>query len=302
LRCAIATTIMVAIAGCGGRGSQNSPPETAAIVSRDKDKKSYSRAAEEAVEKVLKGDRLWFVLGRPLSHMEKVPEWGPLQEVVDAAGVEVLVKPLIKGLHNRDGRMSAVLALGRIGPKAMPAIPALLELYAELHDDERQNIVNALGEIGANSPEVIDVLTQAVTHDNSKYVRASAAYSLGIIGVSSDDVTAALLDGLHDDYKCVRFESAAALGRLGRTSDDILIALQKAFDDSDRGVAVTAVWALGQLGPLARPALEKAVNSEKRHVRLKAEEVLRNIRSNAKERETKRSTQQTDAPDAKRRW
>jgi len=250
--------------------------------------------AEEAVAKVLKGDRLWAVLNRPESEsetMKKMPEWGPLQEVVDGAGVEVLVPSLIKGLEKRDGRRSAACALGRIGPKAAPAIPALLKLYSVVAGDERQTVVTALGEIRVKSPEVIGVLAKAVTEDDSKYVRSSVAYSLGTIGVSSDEVISALLGGLRDDEKWVRHESAAALGRLGHASGQVLTALQKAFDDSDSEVSVTAVWALGKLGPHALPALQQAVKSDKRHLRWKAEEILKSFRHSSKEREARGSTQ-----------
>jgi len=120
------------------------------------------------------------------------------------------------------------------------------------------------------------------------------------MGASSDEVISALLDGLLHDEKWVRYESTAALDRLGRTSDEILAALQKAFGDRDSDVSVTAVWALGNLDPRALPALREAMKSDKRHVRWKTEEVLRNVRGSTKERNTRQSTQSVAPAEADR--
>lgn len=282
LRTVLTALFSAILLGCGRLEPVEYAPNTATATEgredtampKDEATARYARMAEEAVPEVLKGDRLWAVLNRSESDLREMPEWGPLQELVDAAGVEVLVPPLIEGLKNPDGRMSAACALGRIGPRARCAAPPLLDLYGEVSGDERQSVVIALGKIGADSNEVLSTLTHALRGDESKYVRSSSAYSLGIIGVSSEDILAALLDGMEDRYEWVRYECAAALGRLGRSSHDVIAALATALDDDNADVAVTAVWALGQLGSPALPTLRKAAKSPKRHVRWKAEEVI----------------------------
>jgi hypothetical protein len=72
LRHILAMSIMVAATGCSDRKSQDPAAESATptqqasavAASENNDKKSYSKIAEDAVAKVLSGDRLWAVLNR----------------------------------------------------------------------------------------------------------------------------------------------------------------------------------------------------------------------------------------------
>ena len=91
------------------------------------------------------------------------------------------VKLLIKDLKNPDAfvRSEAVLALGKIGEKA---VPALIEALKDTDKYVRLHATRALGKIGQGaSPEVLKLIIPALTEalkDTDKYVRLHATRAL----------------------------------------------------------------------------------------------------------------------------
>lgn len=106
------------------------------------------------------------------------------------------VPELIRLLENRpwpgeygEGRMNypgmgkdLIIALGMIGAKAKNAVPILIPLLENEHEEIRQATVRALGDIGSSAKDSIPALKQALD-DKNPDIRIAAAEALKKIGV-----------------------------------------------------------------------------------------------------------------------
>ncbi|WP_298867167.1 HEAT repeat domain-containing protein [uncultured Gimesia sp.] len=100
--------------------------------------------------------------------------------------------------ENPNCRSRAAYALGQFGPQAKPAVPALLASLNMLQDVEqevphnslqestrrslRRSLIDALGDIGHASPEVIQALITTLNDKRYSISRESAAIALGKLG------------------------------------------------------------------------------------------------------------------------
>lgn len=82
------------------------------------------------------------------------------------------VEPLRKALADPNAivRSMAVIAPGKIGPKAAAAVPDLLRLLNDPAGKERANILDTLGQIGVGIPEVPQALLAALRDTNTRDV------------------------------------------------------------------------------------------------------------------------------------
>jgi len=127
----------------------------------------------------------------------------------------------------------AALALGRLGPPALPAL------------------IDALG------------------NENSD-IREEAAEGLKEMGIAAKDAETALIKSLQDADPEVRKWCAKALGSIGRESPAAVAALTGLLSDKDFWVRATAAEGLGMVGPQAKdaiPNLEKALKDRNGIVR-----------------------------------
>jgi HEAT repeat protein len=106
-----------------------------------------------------------------------------------AAGSQEGVSRLTTALDDPDDfvREHAARALGRIGPPAKPAVPALLDRLAKDEErDVREHAAKSLGLIGADAigpllPKTVKALRQGL-HDTAADVRENSARALGQLG------------------------------------------------------------------------------------------------------------------------
>ncbi len=115
-------------------------------------------------------DSSWTVRNAAANALNKIfPEWAT-SEIAQTA----LVK-FIKGLTdlNSNVRRSFAEALGKFGPQAVIAIPALIQSISDPESDVRQSAIQALGQIGLAAKSAIPAL-QIATKDSSVFVRESA--------------------------------------------------------------------------------------------------------------------------------
>ncbi len=194
------------------------------------------------------------------------------------------VSGLIVALKHKSVRAAVANVLGRMGPKAMQAVPALTEAFADSDAAARREILFALGRIGPEDASAVAAIIQAM-EDEDENVRYSAVYALGKIGtpaaagsgalkknlVSEDaffrmcsawalamvnphgediaKLTVPLLvEALKHERAFARIEAADALGRLGEGAGSAAPALQAALQDPDNGVRQAAATALKQIG------------------------------------------------------
>jgi len=100
-------------------------------------------------------------------------------------------------------RRCAAIALGKIGPKAKSAVPALIATWRDGYTKLNRASAQALASIG---PATIPALKRALKNDYI-IVRKYAAVALGEMGPEAKDVIPALTATLHDDYTGVRKEA-----------------------------------------------------------------------------------------------
>ena len=79
---------------------------------------------------------------------------------------------------------SAASALGRIGPEAKEAVPALIIALNDQSEGVRSSAASALGRIRPEAKESVPALIIAL-NDQSEWVRHSAASALGEMGTEA---------------------------------------------------------------------------------------------------------------------
>jgi HEAT repeat protein len=191
--------------------------------------------------------------------------------------------PLIRPMHDE-----AAEALGHIGPEAMAAVPALLELWREYHQTHASSMVSeALKQI-----DPADTILIAALKDHIASIRVDAARALDELGCET--AIPALRDALRDTDAEVRVAAASALWRIERdlwhmergTSDVIAVFVAVIGDKSVApGIRRDALGGLKRLGPWAKTAIPVLIatikNDEFDEVRRAAAQALKRIAPNA---------------------
>jgi HEAT repeat protein len=218
------------------------------------------------------------------------------------------VAALSKTLADPDAalRTTAALALAAIGPDAADAVPALIAALE--HEDEslRGKAAYALGEIGVKASNASAPLGKLLANDKEKMsLRLHAAQALWSIAQESKeplgpkvrDLIAVLSkgvlsQGLKEDEADLSIQSAETLARIaGRTQDgdkdlqtalkeEAVPALQKALQGNRRYVRPGAAEALGAMGRDARdsiPTLLAVLKETDPELRVAAAEALGKI-------------------------
>ncbi|UCG63712.1 MAG: HEAT repeat domain-containing protein [Deltaproteobacteria bacterium] len=203
-----------------------------------------------------------------------------------ATGPQSVAK-LIKALGDNESevRMNAAEALGRIGPDANEAGPALIEALSDSDYAVRYSAAEALGEIGYDTKEAIRALIKALGDPDSD-VRWRAASALGSIGLDAKEAVPALIHALGDDHHRVRYSAAEALGKMGAGAKEAVPALTKMLGNEPYGLRVIARSALEAIGADPQeliPSLELFLVHGTLEVRREAAEMLGNIGPGAKE-------------------
>jgi HEAT repeat protein len=140
---------------------------------------------------------------------------------------------------DRGVRVQAAIALGKIGPRARNAVPALFEALKDPQIYEAS--MEALEIIGLDSKEAIPALIEAL---KCKDLRTFAAERLLNIGT---DAVPELIKALEGDYGPVREYAAWILGKMGPDAEEAIPALTRALWDKDKRVRGTAQKALQEI-------------------------------------------------------
>jgi HEAT repeat protein len=182
-----------------------------------------------------------------------------------AEGVNALKNLLTKYGEEGIVKYQAARALGRLGPDAAPAIPALLHaIRSTVSSEVRQAAAYALGSAAWDShrgPDVraINGLLYALQNPNerSAEVRIEALFSLIVLGppMQGAEKTAerrALEAHTQDKSKIVRIWSRVALMRLDKVSSHYLEPIAKLLKDPDMRVRMNAARAFAIMGKDAK--------------------------------------------------
>jgi len=162
-------------------------------------------------------------------------------------------------------RVAAVL--GKMGPEAKDAIPALIKVVADKNPLARREALFALAGIGAGKeavPAAIKALDDVIvideTLDEKSYeIPYSACFLLGEIGPDAIDAKERLVKNLDSDNEMLATISAWALSHIDPTCKETcpkcVPLLTKALDHHDLKIQLEAIGSLGRLGPEAKDAL-----------------------------------------------
>ncbi|MHB1033611.1 MAG: HEAT repeat domain-containing protein [Pirellulales bacterium] len=183
----------------------------------------------------------------------------------------ILVERIIQLTDERPRtRIDAANALGRMGPEAKPAIPALTELLRDKDPNVRIAAVSALGRIASAAVPALTELRKNVGPSAGGApgmdlnpsglrvvgplirIRPAAARALGQIGPAA---IPALTELLRDKDWEVRCFAAEALGKIGSEAKMAIPALTALLKDKNPNVRVAAAEALGGIGPEAKTAI-----------------------------------------------
>jgi HEAT repeat protein len=215
---------------------------------------AVSKAARESLDKV----------GRPFR--EDIPKLSAALKDPNPAvrtfalqtllGMELDVKtaaPLYAALlkdEDRNLRLEAARALGKVGPKGRDAaFAALLEAQKDRDPEVSKAAAEALATMGPGGAGDVPALRAALKEKAAPAeVRARAASSLGALGAGARDAVPDLAEALRSPDATVRRAAAAALNQIGPDAKGAAIALEDALGDKDKEVRRSALEALGKLG------------------------------------------------------
>ena len=170
-------------------------------------------------------------------------------------------------------RCVAALTLGRMGPRAKDAVPALVEALNDPHPHVADAAASALKRIAGTpspaagpptpvpppgpmgAPALID-LVEMLRHEDAS-LRRIAVVALGETRAVGQDAIPGLVEVLEDKDEAVRREAARALGKIGAVA--AVPSLVVALSDAPDLVRVSAAEALGRIGPRATVAIPALV-------------------------------------------
>ena len=157
--------------------------------------------------------------------------------------------------------------MGRIGPAAAKAVPALIGAVRDPDLKVRTHAVAALGQIGPNANLAVAVLTEALRSEEGA-VRSGAVTSLSKIVSEPKQVVVMLIFVLKDEDWVVRKSACQALGKVGNEAKDAVVPLMDLLNnDRDRRSASKALRRIDAVDEAALPVLIDGLTSTNDSVR-----------------------------------
>ena len=271
-----------------GRNDQGGDPiRIAAIQGLDAFPSAVSQSVPELV-RLLREDKdprvRWFTAGTIAELGPKAKDAVPalidaLRSREVAAGGRVMLG--IGAMTDEDGpiRLAAAVALGKIGPAARSAVPALVQALADPDSRVRGEAAAALGEIGPDAAKAVSELARLSAGGGDDPVADLATQALGELKAAA---VPALTEVLRRGSQEARVRVMKALGEVGSLASAAIPDLARALADSDEEIRTAAIEALGKVGigpeaAVAVPHLLDALKDPDRHVRQHAAEGLGKI-------------------------
>ena len=171
-------------------------------------------------------------------------------------------------------RLLANYLLGLLGPKAEPAIPAMLRMYQNTNDPEwvRSSIPWSLARINRRPDLVVPVLAESLS---DLPLTQTAAYALGEYGTNSISAIPALRKALHHPDMVSALASAQTIHMIDpkaslAAEDELMPLLIKALESKVRVHWMFAIPLLAQYANHAKvavPTLLRLLDDEDAHIR-----------------------------------
>lgn len=179
---------------------------------------------------------------------------------------------VIKYSKNEQIRVIAIASLGKIGVKAVSAIPVLTKSLTDESEDVRIIAVDSLEKIGIAS---IPSLITALQTNNNWIVRYSSADALSRIlfqnqKLASREIIPTFVNALEDEDWYVQTKAADVLGKIGKNAVPCLINGLQHKNAYVREKSADALRIIGADAKAAIPALKNLLRDENKEVRLVA--------------------------------
>jgi HEAT repeat protein len=165
-----------------------------------------------------------------------------------------------------DTRLSAGMALDRLGTNAASAVPAI----GHLIETEPQKFHDVMLKVVENCPSagrsIIPTLQRCLTNPSS-HLRISSARSLWVLDKGyADQVRQVAKRSLSETDAGVRIEAASLLWRMDKNAKEVVPTLAALLSDPETAYDYRTIRLLGQIGPPARqaiPAVKEWLKSER---------------------------------------
>ena len=203
-----------------------------------------------------------------------------LGQIGGGTALEVLGRELLRPVRTNEAsllRQVIVDSFAYSGPEGVAALPSLARVTSDHDVDVRRKACEALGRLGPRAEPAIDVLVDRVVLDDSPAVQDAAAEALSRLGPAAVPILGAML---RDGDTGMKRRAAQALGRAGRLSLRETTTLQVATSDSDAQVriaALNALWLIHQDPSLVCESAIKELSRDGRETRKRASQLLISI-------------------------
>jgi HEAT repeat protein len=142
--------------------------------------------------------------------------------------------------------------LGKIGPKASPAVPELLAFANHSSDAEILSAgARALAAMGDRTPDTIDLLNRMLDPANPIAVRLAAAGAHRELSAANAE-TFRLLEAGFEEAIPSRLAFAESLWFVGHKKDDVLRFIDESLRSPESSIRVSALMLAEKIGPEAR--------------------------------------------------
>jgi HEAT repeat protein len=167
-----------------------------------------------------------------------------LGQIGSGTAIEVLGRELLRPVGTDDAsllRQVIVDSFAYSGPEGVAALPSLVRVTSDNDADVRRKACEALGRLGPRAEPAIDSLVDRLVLDDSPAVRDAAAVAMSRLGPAAVPILGAML---RDGDTGMKWRAAQALGRTGRLGTRETATLQAATTDPDAQVRLAALDAL----------------------------------------------------------
>ena len=191
---------------------------------------------------------------------EASPASGDLASLCPGAQGELRV--LIGRLNESDieGLKRGIHRIGRMGPEARPAAPALIHLLNHKDGFVRTHAALALTKMQASPPEAVQTVVDSLKAKDPG-LRSFAAAVLAEMGPQAADALATLSESLNDRDGYVRLHAAEVLIRHERWAYDALETLLRGLKDKDENIRWLATYSLAELAPESQETVDALVKA-----------------------------------------
>jgi HEAT repeat protein len=207
---------VIALAKIGPDAGEALPAVAAALADRDKEIRTFAVAAVVKLDP--EGKTSFDLLRKSACDPEKEVRLAVVLALEEMTAREPRALAVLEGLLQGDAdkgiRIATAATLGRLGPTARPAIPALAKALRDADPEVRLGVAHVLVQIdpeqaGAVVPGLIEGL-----RDKDEKIRRGAAYVLGQVGPAARPALPALTEALKDPDAAVRQAAARALEQI----------------------------------------------------------------------------------------